>query len=261
MEESQVRQPCILLGASNLILGWNAVTTALQEAIRGPVDLYVACGMGRSYVNWSGFGFRRLPGIQTCGLWEELKAAPELSDGVIPRVLITDIGNDLVYGRSPEVTLAAVVECVDRIQAWSPLSDIVVTGLPLESVWTLSSIRFRIARSLLFAGCTLSLKEIQSRAEQTQQLLSEIAGARGLTLASTQREWYGLDPIHVRRSLRLQAFRQYLSGWRIAARSDATHNLSISIVRPTAAERMLFGRTIVCAQPSVELSGIRVSAY
>lgn len=233
----------------------------MQQLVPGPVDLYVACGMGRSYVDWSGFGVRRLPGIQSCGLWNALETDPSISSGMIPRVLITDIGNDLVYGRSPETTLGAVAECVHRIRNWAPGSDIIITGLPLKSVQTLGPARFRIARTLLFAGCTLSLPEIQRRADQTQNMLQEMAVNLGLTLIPTRREWYGVDPIHVRRSLRIPAFREILSGWQLSENPGARSAAADRIARPTAAERILFGRLKKCPQPSIEFAGHRVHAY
>ena len=88
------RQTVLLLGASNLTLGWKPALKALSDTVPGPLDVRVSLGMGRSYVDWSGFWLRRLPGIVNCGLWDSLQD----SGSKPPLVLITDLGNDIVYG-------------------------------------------------------------------------------------------------------------------------------------------------------------------
>ena len=69
---------------------------------------------------------RTLPGILESGLWRQLEsfaAAPT-------RALVTDVGNDILYGFSAEQTLAWVAEAVERLQKFT--KDIVLTDLPLQ---------------------------------------------------------------------------------------------------------------------------------
>ena len=63
-------QHVVLLGASNLVLGWQDLIHALRMTIAEPVDLKVAMGMGRSYLTTSSFCFRQLPAIRG---WSHLR--------------------------------------------------------------------------------------------------------------------------------------------------------------------------------------------
>ncbi len=166
------------------------------------MDVYAACGMGRSYVSWSRFGVRRLPGIQDCGLWKELAAAgnsrhlsshSQAQIEIPVRVLVTDIGNDLVYGRTPEETINAVRNSLDQIRNCFPQSRITATELPLESVNDLGGLRFRITRSLLFAGCRLSLSDVKSLAFELNERLVELCDRYRIPTVKPEPVWYGLD--------------------------------------------------------------------
>jgi len=61
-----------------------------------------ALGHGRSYGAHSKFVVRTLPGILQSGLWRHLESLST----VPTRALVTDIGNDILYGFSAEQTLA-----------------------------------------------------------------------------------------------------------------------------------------------------------
>lgn len=266
------RTRVILLGASNLVLGWPQLTQQLQTMITGPMDVYAACGMGRSYVSWSGFGIRRLPGIQDCGLWKQLAAVTENSPepsshsqaGIeLPvRVLVTDIGNDLVYGRTPEETINAVRNSLDQIRSRFPQSRITVTELPLESVNDLGALRFRITRSLLFAGCRLTLPDVKSLAVELNQRLVELCDRYRIPTVKPQPVWYGLDPIHVLKKFRLEAFGQYFGAWGPEDhRTSVEARTIVRLGRPTAELRQVWGRERIVPQPSISAGQIQVYGF
>ena len=68
---------------------------------------------------------RTLPGILESGIWRHLSTVPPSPT----RALVTDVGNDILYGFGAEQTLAWVREAVDRLQ--STTRDIVLTDLPM----------------------------------------------------------------------------------------------------------------------------------
>src|SRR4051794_31255557 len=59
----------VLLGASNVTIGFGVLTRLVRAGFRGPIDLRAALGHGRSYGAWSSLLVRSLPAITQCGLW------------------------------------------------------------------------------------------------------------------------------------------------------------------------------------------------
>ena len=84
----------VALGASNLTRGLQTVVSTARTAWGPDVQVVAALGHGRSYGATSAFLVRRLPGILRSGLWAELESAP----AVPTKALVTDVGNDILYG-------------------------------------------------------------------------------------------------------------------------------------------------------------------
>jgi hypothetical protein len=165
-----------------------------------------ALGHGRSYGIPSKVLFRTLPGILQSGLWDQLAyLAP-----VPTRALITDVGNDILYGCSSAEIVAWVRECVERLQRIT--QDIVITDLPVANIERLSRARFVVFRSMLFPSCRLTLRQVAKATEEVSEGLSALAKARGLHFFSFKPEWYGFDPIHIRPHLWTAAWQEILGG-------------------------------------------------
>jgi len=194
----------VALGASNLTRGFHAVVAASRHRWGHHVEVFAALGHGRSYGAASRFLVRTLPGILQSGLWQELDRRP----GVTTRALLTDVGNDILYGESPAQILAWVDECVVRLQRHT--TDIVLTDLPLFNIRRLSRAKFLLFRSLFVPACRLSLAEVASVAERVAEGLEAIAKRRMIRLCPLRPEWYGLDPIHIRRAMWGTAWQQIL---------------------------------------------------
>src|SRR6185312_6977256 len=107
--------PClraVLLGASNLKASLPLVVDLLRRRAGGPVEVLAACGHGRSYIAWSRFlAIRHLPGIAGCGLWQALEDRPGLSTVA----LLTDAGNDLVYGAPVPAIVRGIEACLEKL--------------------------------------------------------------------------------------------------------------------------------------------------
>src|SRR5579862_8177465 len=102
----------VALGASNLTRGLGAVVSASRATFGSDVRIIAALGHGRSYGARSRWCFRTLPGILDSGLWRALEEAPEGET----RALITDVGNDILYGFPVEQILEWVDEAASRLQ-------------------------------------------------------------------------------------------------------------------------------------------------
>ena len=244
----------VLLGASNLSLGWPQLIRVVFDRWKGPLQILTAHGMGRSYVASSQFGWRTAPGILGCGLWSEFAGGGQLPPNA---ALVTDLGNDLVYGRTPAEVVQAAADVCGRLRNANSDCRIVVTRPPLESVKSLSRLRYYFFRTVLFPMCPLSLAEI---VDASSELDDRIQQLEGVTIVSQQREWFGADPIHIRRCCRESAFGSFLASWP-AESTDAASALMAPVKRPTMGICRVVGRKRICQQPSVTTNLGSVSAW
>ena len=253
------QQQIVLLGASNLVLGWPALIRSLRQLTAAPLSLNVAIGMGRSYIKTSAVWFRQLPSINASGLWDHLPG--DMAQG--PRVLITDIGNDLVYLFEPHEITASLRQSIERILSWRSDARIVMTGLPLDSVARIGQVRYLVARTLLFPGCFLTHATILARSLALQQLVQDLATAYRITFVQPESNWYGLDPIHVLPKYRETAFRKYFAPFDLSTTVSVTNDAPVGkkVPLPTAAERTLFWLNKTVKQPVFHSPDCVVSAW
>ncbi len=242
----------IALGASNLTRGFRVVTHLARDLWGDPVEIVAALGHGRSYGMESAFLFRRLPGILQSGLWRHLeKVTP-----VPTRALVTDVGNDILYGASAPEILGWVEEGVRRLRALG--AEVVMTDLPLAAVDRLSSQRFLLFRSILVPSCRLSLAQVVDRGRAVEEGLRRLAQAQNATLVRLRPDWYAFDPIHIRPSLWGEAWREiFLGGADSAGRAlPSRHPLEwLRYYRAKPERWSLGGVSRQRRQPSVALSG------
>lgn len=255
--------PChrvVVLGASNVRLGFAPLVATARALAGGPVDLLAAMGHGRSYGHWSRVGGRELPGIVQCGLWEALAERPRLPT----TALLTDVGNDLLYGDGPERLLEWVGECVARLSDAG--ADVTLTELPMPSLTRLGPVRYRVFRTIFFPTCPLTLKGVTASAQQVNDGLRKLAHERGLRIVSLESAWYGFDPIHLKRWSYPVAWKKIFGIHSGEDEAFETRALTfaergrISAARPQ--HRRVFGNTQRRDQPCVTLDdGVRVSLF
>jgi hypothetical protein len=250
----------VLLGASNLTRGISTVIETAQAVWGSPLEVLAALGHGRSYGLRSRVLGRELPGISACGLWSELSARPPAETAA----LITDIGNDLLYGASVPAILGWVAESLDRLGAAGART--VMTCLPLASVESLSEWRFTIARTCAFPRSRARLADILTQARELNAGLAELAAARNVRLVEQRGGWYGFDAIHIRLRHWRAAWSEILAPWSDTqhsapgARGSLTRWLYLRSLPPL--ERKLFGRARRAAQPSGRLGdGTTIALY
>ncbi len=246
----------VALGASNLTRGFQTVVSTARASWGPDVEVLAALGHGRSYGAPSRFIGRTLPGILRSGLWEELEQRPQKAT----RGLVTDVGNDILYGYSAARTLGWVEETLTRLRYFT--QDIVLTDLPLASVRRLSNLKFLAFRSVLVPSCQLSLSQVIERAEQVNDGLVTLAETYGARLFRLDPAWYGFDPIHIRPSLWRPAWQQILGAQpsEHSSRRSVIESVTLYFMRPE--RRWLFGVEQVTPQSGVALrSGGQVWLY
>jgi len=199
----------VLLGASNLKFGFSHVLARLRGAAPGPVEVLAALGHGRSYGTWSRLAWvRQLPGIVECGLWEELERRHRRHP--LPTVaVVTDVGNDLLYDAPAPRIAGWVGTCLERLARQE--AELVVGLLPLASLEKVSPVRYHLVRQILFPGRRAApWSALLESARELNERLRRLGLEHGARLVEPSPSWYGMDPIHVRRSRRSQAWNQML---------------------------------------------------
>lgn len=239
----------VLLGASNLTRGISTVVDTASRAWGSPLDVLAALGHGRSYGMASTVLGRTLPGILQCGLWAALDARPAAPTAA----LVTDVGNDLLYGAAVEQVAEWVERCLDRLAALGART--IVARLPVCNLPRVRPWQYAIVRRALFPSCRLSLAEIAERALALDERIASLTNERNFRLLTPRAEWYGFDPIHVKLRHAPRVWSEFLGAWNDAHIAPARASMKRWLqLRRSAAERVVrFGVERRCAQPSGRL--------
>lgn len=251
-------QRVIILGASNVTRSLGTAVAAIQARWNAPLEIVIAAGHGRSYGMWSSVLGRWLPGIAQCQLWRDIERQPSTPTAAI----VTDIGNDLMYGAAVEQIVGWVEACLARLARAE--AEMVVTRLPLFSVAAISPGKFRIFQRVLFPGSAVTLAQIADRARTLDERIARLAQSHGASLAAPDAAWYGWDPIHIRRRSRRDSWRAFLDAWPMIADERAfTSRVRAFRLRIAAPCERRFGRfTQRRAQPALQFGrAMRVSFY
>jgi hypothetical protein len=246
----------IALGASNLTRGFQTVVATARAQWGSDVEVIAALGHGRSFGSESRFVARSIPGILQSDLWRHLDGLPPLPT----RAIVSDIGNDILYGFDHTQILAWIEQVVERLARLS--DDITLAGLPRVGVDDISSARFVFFRSIFFPRCRLSFTEVAQTAERVRDGVAALAAARGLRFVQLKPEWYGVDPIHFRPSKWREAWQEIVCGDSrpMLGRLSRSEALRLYLMRPQ--HQRVFGFEYGADQRGVSLpAGGRIWLY
>lgn len=249
----------VVLGASNVARGISTLVRVAQQKFGKRIEIFFAAGHGRSYGEKSMALGRGLPGITECGLWKSLDLAPSLPT----TALLTDIGNDIVYGSSVETIAEWVGCCLERLRPHS--ERLFITELPLESIASIGSLRYRIFRSIFFPKSCLDLATVHQRAALLNDQIIALALQNKVQLLSPRQHWYGIDPIHILSRYREEAWKTMLDldeaeRMKEPLGESLMRSVSLHLLRPQ--QRSIFGIEQHCEQPAGRFSdGTTVAIY
>ena len=255
------RRTIILLGASNLVRAFPKLPDLLRGGLGTPLDLVVAMGHGRAYGSWSRFAGRALPGILGCGLWQHLA---ERSGQTPPLAVIADLGNDLVYGILAETLLDGLETLLRRLRHRG--SNSVLMSLPMASLARLTPLRFELARRLLFPGHPAEWSGLQNEIARLDAGMRALHQRYRTGWVETPPDWYGWDPIHIRRCRQAEAWTRAFGQWQpwrdgpVAAPALRwRERLTLRCLRP--AERIWLGQRQLTPQPVRNADDYRLYLY
>lgn len=246
---SMLANRIVLLGASNLTLSLPLAIQQIQHCCGGPSEVLAAVGHGRSYGQSSQVLIRELPGIIESGLWSQLDswcARPTYA-------LLTDIGNDILYGYQPAQILQWITWCIDQLQRQS--ASIVVTNLPITSIESLSEWRYQFFRNVFYPFCQLSRREVIECAHAVHQGLIELAARKHYVLCEQDPAWMSPDGIHYafgsRKRLYQHICKHFNEVHELASRAERKQTYFSSWQqRPQFAYKKMWGKERLCPQPS-----------
>lgn len=252
------RPRVVVLGASNVSRGLSRLVAAVESRSPG-AELFVAAGHGRGYGVNTRVAARRLPSILGSGLWRSL----DRQDGAAPAALVTDVGNELLYGLTAEQVASWVRECVRRLADRG--ATIAVTRLPVVSIAAVGRVRYRALRTFFVPGCRLSLADLKSAATRLDAELQAVARDFGAEVIEQPTQWYGFDTLHVRRRHLDDLWNAACEAWGFpSAQSSAKSTVTdwMKIGTRSAEVRSLAGVMRFTPQPVLPLSsGGTLSLY
>ncbi len=260
-----------VLGASNVTLALPQILTALHRRLAGsgPTEYYVAHGPGRSYGTVAGLPCLEFPALGRCGLYEALEARWRSAGLPSVYVMLTDVGNDVMYGVSARGIAAWVREIVEKFRALD--ARIVLTSVPVDSVLGMPAWKFGLVRPLLYPSYPMLRRDVLTRTVQVQDALEDLGRDLAFDVLPTRKEWYSFDGIHVARRWRPHGFGTWVDALLGRAEGSMSPNgqngaaLSISSVRlrlSRPAELFIAGRRWTRAQTGVQIAaGARLYLY
>ncbi|MBI4446010.1 MAG: hypothetical protein HY645_08865 [Acidobacteria bacterium] len=251
MEGTSLQTPPVIFviaGASNVTWSlWTFLEHALGWLEGKHVHFHVAHGPGRSYGMHAGFPGMSFPGICRSSLTETVAREAREAGSVDCFALLTDIGNDLVYG-VPVETVLAWVEAVVK-----PLRDVgakvALTQLTADRVRMLPAWKYQLVRRVIYPFHPVAQQGVCEGAERLEAGLIQLAERTGSQLLATNPHWYGLDCVHLKRSQRRQAAREWIGALIGGEQSGVLKKIHLKRVRGlwrrcVPCEYRLLGRSV-----------------
>ena len=251
-----VRTPVVVMGASNVSRGLARLAAVVRSRVASPVDLFVAAGHGRGYALATRVGLRRLPSILGSGLWRSLER-----QGIErPLVLVTDVGNELLYGLGVAGLARAVRTAAGRLADAG--ARVAITGLPLESVARVGRARYRLLRTCYVPGCTIPLGDLKEATVWLDDELRAAAADIGGRYIPQPGLWYGFDALHLRRRRLDDLWHAAGDAWGLPSAAARGRWRDWATLGSRAAEvRSLARRVRYVPQPVVDHRDLRVWMY
>lgn len=233
-------------GASNLARLALPLLDAARAAAGGPIEAHFALGRGRAYCVSSRLLGRGLGDLVNAPLWPALAGASRAPT----TALLMDVGNDLLYGVPVPRILAAVDTVLGRFAAMG--ARIVIQGLPIAAIEALPRWRFGLVKRLLVPRSPLTWQQAIDGSRQLEEGLAARAHRHDATFHAPRREWYGLDPVHVRRRYQVAAAAEWLGRGTAPVPEPACDGTlaQLRLLLAAPAERSWFGRVRRHPQPS-----------
>ncbi|KMP12685.1 hypothetical protein UR09_00375 [Candidatus Nitromaritima sp. SCGC AAA799-A02] len=137
----------VFLGASNLARAFSGLTHCLTRALSPrPAEFIHAMGPGRGYIAEGGIFNAVYPPILDCGILEAADKKASHYESIM--VLVTDIGNDIMYGVPPEKVVSGLQTLLGTFGEMG--ANIFITAIPVDLERDVGESYFHILRHIFF---------------------------------------------------------------------------------------------------------------
>lgn len=182
----------VLLGASNLARGWFALTRYMKACLHPrPVEVLIATGPGRAYRAQGGLLNVVYPPIQSSSIFEAAREKSEAGYQLL--ALVTDMGNDIMYGVTVDSLIETMEQVFDRLRTLP--ARIHFTTLPVRFEQGVHPAWYYFLRTVLLPSSRVSFEEARQAITRFNGYLRESASAKGHMIPDMDR-FLGYDEIH-----------------------------------------------------------------
>lgn len=180
------------MGASNLARGYSMLTHHISSCFgKNKTEFLNALGPGRGFCARGGMFNFTYPPIQDC----RILAAAEKKSCDTRVVLITDIGNDLMYGVSADTLIESLNGLIDKALQWN--AEIFLTSIHVNLKKDVSQTTFFILKSFFYPGSNITYEETDLFIIKVNGYLEQKAEKNErVHLISGLGSFAGLDKIH-----------------------------------------------------------------
>ncbi len=182
----------ILLGASNLGRGHDALVRFLKKHLSNrKIDIISAMGPGRGYCAYGGIFTAIYSPIASCE-WYPL-AKKKAGQGFQVICLMTDIGNDILYNKTPNEIKESIQSIIEKLKSLN--SVIFFTTLPKAFENPLPNWFFVTVRSMLYPKSKVSAGSVKNSVKDINKFLETLANKNVFKISSLD-SFLGWDKVH-----------------------------------------------------------------
>jgi len=182
----------VFMGASNLARGYSALANCLVHCLAPhPVEILHAMGPGRGYCAEGGIFNVTYPAIGSSGILESATEHAEKARLVL--ALITDVGNDIMYGVPADEITACLETLFQKLNAID--AEVFVHSIPLDFSEDVSKRQFRILKSIFYPHSAIDYEKAKDAVTTVNGFLRAKAGGL-IHLLPSAKDFCGVDKIH-----------------------------------------------------------------
>jgi hypothetical protein len=182
----------VLLGASNLARAYSALTRHISNNI-SKARFINALGPGRGYCARGGLlNFSYTP-IGECRVMASAEGF--VRQGGRLAVLVTDIGNDIMYGVPDQTLIECLDELIDKTLQWD--GEVFLTSIHVDVSRDMGKISFKLLKKIFYPKSLVTFDQADSAIKKINYYLLEKSNQnKEVHLLSGLEAYCGMDKIH-----------------------------------------------------------------